>query len=125
MNKTNFHFLGCTVGLLSCKHVLSVLFFSGGRQHTACCFDVFSPGGTYGADDTLAGKGIAECDHFFFGRAVQIYLRYGMEPYEVDTAIEAMQQMSQFVDVSRGIVDTFENDVFERETALVAEIVLS
>lgn len=62
---------------------------------------------------------------FFFGRAVQIYLRYGMEPYEVDTAIEAMQQMSQFVDVSRGIVDTFENDVFERETALVAEIVLS
>ena len=39
--------------------------------------------------------------------------------------VEAMQQMSQFVDVSRGIVDTFENDVFERETALVAEIVLS
>ena len=113
------------MGSSSCKYVLSVLFFSGSRQHTACCFDIFSSGGTYGADDTFAGKGIAECSHFFFGRAVQVYLRYGMESYEIDTAVEAMQQMCQFVDVCGSVVDTFENDVFERETALVAEIELS
>ena len=55
----------------------------------------------------------------------KIHIRYGMEANQIHTTIQSTEQLHQFLGINQAVVHSLENDVFKRQTALLAEIILA
>src|SRR5699024_6550142 len=109
--------------LLPASRPLSRLFqFLCGKQ-AACGLYVFAARSTYGSDDTLARKRIAERFHFAVAGAEIGRAGYLVEPYQVDTALQSVEQPGEFLHMGRRIVHARKHDIHETDTPLAGEIV--
>ena len=61
--------------------------------------------------------------HLVFVRASQVEVVYIVETYEVYSAKQPSEQPYYAFGVSDGVVDAFEDNVFERQSPLVCEVV--
>ena len=71
----------------------------------------------------MTGQIIAECQHRIRIGSLQIHPRNRMETNQVDPAVQSPHQLHQFFGICQIIVHTAENDVFERQAPLFAEVI--
>ena len=55
---------------------------------------------------------------------MKVHIGNLVETDEVDAAVESFEQSDEFAGMRGGVVDTAKHDVFERESALVGEVVI-
>ena len=73
----------------------------------------------------MLGEIIAELLHLLVVYAVQRNVGNGVEANQINPAIQPLQQLYDFLCVAFRIVHTLENDILERQTALVREVVIA
>ena len=93
------------------------------REESASSHDVFATRAADGAYDAVVGEIVAQPNHAFVVRAVHVHAWDGVPADEVDAASEAFEKTDKFAGVALHIVETFEDNIFERDAALVFPIV--
>ena len=73
----------------------------------------------------MMGEIVAEILHLLLVGAVQRHIWNLVESDEVYAAVEALEQMHKFLGVCRGVVESVEDDVLERQPSLVREVVVA
>ena len=68
---------------------------------------------------------VAEGFHLLLAGTVERHVGYLMEANEVDVAVESFQQPADGLGVSLTVVDTAKDDVLERQSALMSEVVVA
>src|SRR5574344_74742 len=92
-------------------------------QQSAGSKDVLSPAGAYRGGDAVCVQIVADALHPALVGTVELYARYLVEAYQVDAALQSVEQLYDFADMRRAVIDTPEDDILEREPALMAEII--
>ena len=67
---------------------------------------------------------VAESLHLLLVATFEVNVRNLVEAYEIDAAEESLGQLHNLAGVSHRVVNATEHDIFERETALMSEVVL-
>ena len=66
---------------------------------------------------------IAQHLHFLLVRCLQRYIRNLVEPYQIDSAIQALQQIDDSTSVSHGVIQSVKDNVLKRQSTLMREVI--
>ena len=101
----------------------SLLVFAG--EHAASGEDVLATAATDGADYATRIEIVAEANHTLLVRGLEVDARNGVEADEIDANRLAIDELLKRLCMFHVVVEAVEHDVFERQTALVSEIVIA
>ena len=94
-------------------------------QQSAGSIDVLSTAGADGGEHTVLGQIVAELLHLLVAHSLQRDVGNLMEAYQVEAAVEPLHQPDDGLGVLHAVVQPLEDDVFERESALMREVVVA
>ena len=108
-----------------CLFVPYVFYLLRGTQQSAGGIDVLSAAGTDGGKHAVTGKIVSERLHARVVDSPQVDLGYLVEADKVDAAVEPLEQRDNLLGMLDAVVDSVENDILEREAALMGEVVVA
>ena len=67
---------------------------------------------------------VAQHLHFLLVGGFQRRIRYLVEPYQINSAIQALQQIDDSTSVSHGVIQSVKDNVLKRQSTLMREVIL-
>lgn len=96
-----------------------------GTQQSASGIDVLSTAGTNRSENSMRGQEVTELLHLLIIHPMQWDVWNLVETDEVDTAVEPLQELDDRLGMLHTVVHTLEDDILERETTLVREVIVA
>ena len=96
-----------------------------GTQQSASGIDVLSTAGTNRSENSMRGQEVTELLHLLIIHPMQWDVWNLVETDEVDTAVKPFQELDDRLGMLHTVVHTLEDDILERETTLVREVIVA